>query len=227
MSMFRYETHLHTLPVSACAKASVRENLEFYKSLDYAGVFITNHFLDSNIGGDRSLPYSEQIEFFIHDYTEAVGIGKEIGLQVFFGVELSYKGTDFLIYGLSPDWYRAHPEIMDMDKRTELGFMQEQGALVVHAHPFREADYIDHIRLYPRSCQAVEILNSCRTPLENKMAEIYAREYGFAVTAGTDNHRGAGMRSLAGMQLERPLTSELDYKEAVLSGEARIFTIDR
>ena len=43
--MYRYETHLHTAPVSKCAHASVRENLEFYKSLGYAGVFITNHFI--------------------------------------------------------------------------------------------------------------------------------------------------------------------------------------
>lgn len=31
--MFRYETHLHTKPVSNCARVGVRENLEFYKKL--------------------------------------------------------------------------------------------------------------------------------------------------------------------------------------------------
>ena len=41
--MLKYETHLHTSPVSKCAKASVRESLEFYKKAGYAGVFITNH----------------------------------------------------------------------------------------------------------------------------------------------------------------------------------------
>jgi methylenetetrahydrofolate dehydrogenase (NADP+)/methenyltetrahydrofolate cyclohydrolase len=44
--MYRYETHMHTLPVSRCARYNVRENLEFYKSLGYDGIFITNHFLD-------------------------------------------------------------------------------------------------------------------------------------------------------------------------------------
>ena len=42
---YKYETHMHTKPVSACGKASVRESLEFYKGLNYDGVFITNHFL--------------------------------------------------------------------------------------------------------------------------------------------------------------------------------------
>ena len=41
--MYLYETHLHTSPVSRCAIATVRENLEYYKSIGYSGVFITNH----------------------------------------------------------------------------------------------------------------------------------------------------------------------------------------
>ena len=44
--MFKYETHLHTKPASACAGATVEEQLEYYKSLSYDGVFITNHFYD-------------------------------------------------------------------------------------------------------------------------------------------------------------------------------------
>lgn len=33
--MYRYETHLHTYPVSKCARVGVRENLEFYKKMEY------------------------------------------------------------------------------------------------------------------------------------------------------------------------------------------------
>ena len=40
--MYRYETHLHTAPVSRCAKSTVRQALECYKSLGYDGIFITN-----------------------------------------------------------------------------------------------------------------------------------------------------------------------------------------
>ena len=31
--MYKYETHLHTSPVSACAREDVRTNLEFYKQM--------------------------------------------------------------------------------------------------------------------------------------------------------------------------------------------------
>ena len=40
---------------------------------------------------------------------------------------MSYKGTDFLVYGLDKDWYLAHPEIMDMKKSEELTFLRENG----------------------------------------------------------------------------------------------------
>ena len=147
---YKYETHLHTAPVSKCAVASVRENLEFYKSQGYDGVFITNHFLDGNINYDKSAPYEEQIEFYFSDYEAALAIGEEIGIKVFFGAELSYRGTDFLVYGLDKGWYLAHPEIMEMKKTAELTLMASEGALIIQAHPFREATYIDHIRLFPR-----------------------------------------------------------------------------
>ena len=134
--MFKYETHLHTYPVSKCAKAGVRENLEFYKSLGYDGVFITNHFLDGNINIDRSRLYHERIAFYFSDYDDALEIGKEIGIKVFLGIETSYQGTDFLVYGLDRSWYASHPEAVTMKKSEQLAYFIENGALIIQAHPF-------------------------------------------------------------------------------------------
>lgn len=222
---YKYETHLHTTPVSRCAKVSVRENLEFYKSIGYDGVFITNHFLDGNINISPDVPYGERIEFYFSDYEEAVRIGEEIGIKVFCGVELSYKGTDFLVYGLDKEWYLKHPEIMDMKKSEELVFMMESGALVIQAHPFREAGYIDHIRLFPRMVHGVEVINACRSEFENKMAELYAKNYGLLEFAGTDNHIGKEKDWLAGMCCDRPLTDEKDFVRRVKSGGMHTFTL--
>ncbi|MBQ3055363.1 MAG: histidinol-phosphatase [Oscillospiraceae bacterium] len=225
--MYRYETHLHTYPVSRCAKAGVRETLDFYKSLDYDGVFLTNHFLDGNINLDRDLSFEKQMEFYLSDYEEALAYGKEIGLRVFFAPEISYAGTDFLIYGFLPQWYLDHPEILEMDKRSELEFLMAEGATVIHAHPYREADYIDHIRLYPRSVHGVEVLNTCRTDLENQMAEAYATAYGLLRFAGSDNHFGSGMKRLAGMCSETPIRDERDFAERVLKSQMQLFTLER
>lgn len=221
---YKYETHLHTSPVSACARADVAENLEFYRSLGYDGVFITNHFLDGNISVDASLPYKDKIEFYFSDYEKAAELSKERGIKVFCGVELSYGGTDFLVYGLDKQWFLSHPEIMEMSKRKELEFMMENGALVIQAHPYREAGYIDHIRLYPRSVHGVEVINANRTEFENKMAEDYAEAYGLLRIAGTDNHVGKSQKNLAGVSFDTPLENENDFVNRVKSGEAKIFT---
>ena len=228
IAMYRYETHLHTSPVSICAKKTVRENLEFYKSLGYDGVFITNHFLDGNfVARNTDLSYEEKIKIYISDYTEGSEIGKELGIRVFFGVELSYRGTDFLVYGLEPEWYLAHPEIMEMEKSTELPYLIKEGGFVVHAHPFREATYIDHIRLFPRCIQGVEVFNANRTAFENKMADRYADSYGFCKTAGSDNHAGEGQKILAGLESDTPIKDVNDFIERVKNGEMSIFIIDR
>ena len=159
--MFRYETHLHTTPVSKCARVTVRQIMEFYKKMGFDGIFITNHFIDGNIGIDKNASYEEKIQFYFSDYEEAVTLQNEIGIKVFCGIESTYiDGTDFLVYGLDKNWFLAHPEIETMKMSQLLPYYMEHGALVIHAHPFREAGYIDHIRLFPRSVHGVEVMNA-------------------------------------------------------------------
>ena len=224
--MYRYETHLHTYPVSKCAKAGVRETVELYQKLGYDGIFVTNHFLDGNINIDKSLPYEEKLRFYFSDYEQAVEVGKELGIKVFLGVEISYGGTDFLVYGLDKDWYFGHSEIMEMPKSEELNYLMEQGALVIQAHPFREASYIDHIRLYPRNVQGVEVLNSSMKDEVNALGEQYRKGYGLLEFAGSDNHTGPLRKKLAGMESEAPLESEWEFVQKVKAGEMYMFTLE-
>lgn len=220
---YKYETHCHTAPVSKCAGASVRDTVQFYKDIGYDGVFITNHFIDGNISIDHAEPYEKKIEFYFTDYEEALKVGHEIDMNVFLGIEMTHAGTDFLVYGLGKEWFLAHPEIEKMPKSKLLPMLMEEGALVVQAHPFREAGYIDHIRLFPRGVQGVETINANRTDFENHMAEIYANEYGFVKTAGSDNHVGARQPKLAGMMSDTPLENERDFINRVLKSEMELF----
>lgn len=220
--IFKYETHCHTSPVSACAKASPEDTVRFYKEIGYDGVFITNHFIDGNMNPDaKKLPFREQIDYFCQDYERAVEEGNKVGIHVFFGVELAYKGTDFLVYGLDADWYKRHPEIAEMKKTEELELMMSENCLIVQAHPYREAYYIDHIRLFPRHVHGVEVWNACQPDAANKMAELYAEHYGLLRFAGSDNHWGGAAAEhmirksmkpqLAGMMSEERVTNEKDF----------------
>ena len=220
--MYLYETHLHTSPVSRCARATVRESLTFYKEQGYAGVFITNHYIGA--GGLENASYEDRIRYYCSDYEQGKAMGEEIGLPVFFGVETSVGGTDFLIYGLDKAWFLAHPEIETMTKSAELELMRQEGALIVQAHPFREASYIDHIRLFPRHVHGVEVVNACRTSFENEMARQYAENYGLLPFAGSDNHSAPKQRQLAGMKTDRPIADEADFVKRVLDGGMTVFT---
>lgn len=220
--MYKYEMHLHTAPVSACGRKSVRENLEFYKNLGYDGVFITNHFLDGNINIDRSLPYEEKINFYFSDYEDGVKIGSELNIKVFCGVEMTYGGTDFLVFGIDKEWWLAHPEIMDMKKSGQLPLLMENGALIFQAHPFREARWIDHFRLYP-CVQGVEVINAGRPDPQNQMAELYAAHYGKLRIAGTDNHLGADAKRLAGIYTDTPIESVEAFIAKMTDGQVDIF----
>lgn len=224
--MFRYETHLHSSPASKCGSFSVKTNMEFYKSIGYDGIFLTNHFLDANIGGDRTLPYAEQIEFFFKDIEEGEALADEIGIKFFWGVETSYLGTDFLVYGLSKEWYLAHPEIMTVSRKEMLKMMADDGALIVHAHPFREASYIDHVRLFPYHVHAVEIDNCGNKDFQNDMAVLYADCYKLPKSAGSDNHIAGYISRLAGVEFETPLNSIEDFIERMKNGEAKTFTVE-
>lgn len=224
--MYRYETHMHTMPASKCGKATVREQLEFYKSMGYAGVFVTNHFIDGNLAMDSTHPYEERVNFYFADFEEAQRIGKELDIAVFDGVEMSYKGTDFLVYGLHKDWYLQHPEIDGMKKTEELQLLMDAGAMIIQAHPYREANYIDHIRLFPRHVHGIEVLNATQSDFRNEMARIYADAYELVHFAGSDNHRAGGAKRLAGMECDTPLEDEQDFIRRFLNGSMRIFRID-
>ena len=222
--MYIYETHMHTSPVSACARVSVKDALKHYKSAGYTGAFMTDHFIDGNINLEvRNLPYEDRINFYFSAYEEGRAIGEEIGLDVFLGIEMTYGGTDFLVYGIDKEWCLAHKDMDRMRKSDLLRLMMDEGALVIQAHPFREAAYIDHIRLFPRCIHGVEVFNANRTELENRLAEQYAENYSLLRFAGSDNHSGAGQSTLGGIATDAPISSVEEFIRIVKSGEIKLF----
>ena len=222
--MYLYETHLHTAPLSGCARATIRESLEFYKSAGYAGVFMTDHFLDGNICLDlRPLPYEDRIKGYFSAFEEGFQIGKELGIDVFPGFEMSDKGTDFLVYGIGKEWCLAHPDMDKMKKSELLKLLKSEGALLIQAHPFRESHYIDHIRLYPRDIHGVEIFNAGRSDFENRLAEQFCQNYELIRFAGSDNHIAGANPRFGGMATSVPAKSEKEFIELVLGGDAKPF----
>lgn len=220
---YRYETHLHTSITSACSRFTPEEIVDKYSRLGYAGIFVTDHFLNGNTTVPRDLSWERRVTRFCAGYRLAKKAA-EGKFDVFFGFEYSYKGTDFLVYGLSEEWLLAHPEIMEMRVTQFAPFARSEGALVVQAHPYREANYIDHIRLFPSVVDGVEVFNATMHESTNRLAEILANAYGLKMTAGSDIH-GKGQETLGGVAFREKIKSERDFIDKIKRGEGSIFTL--
>lgn len=219
---YRYETHLHTCEGSACASASGAEMARVHKELGYTGIFVTDHFFNGNTAVPRELPWRERVGLFCLGYERARQEGEKIGLDVFFGFEFGVHAADFLVYNLDQEWLEQHEDIDRMDARKAFLLMRQSGGFIIHAHPFRERDYIDHIELFPRDVDGVEIVNGAhlKQPEMNDRARIYAMMYGLPGTAGSDSHH---LRALpqSGVELPRKVVRAPDYLEMIRAGEVK------
>ena len=225
--MYKYETHLHTCPVSACSKATPEESVEFYKEIGYDGIFITNHFFDGNTRIDRNLPWEKQITQYFSDYEKALEYAEKTGgIKVFCGVEMGAAGSHFLVYGLDKQWYIENPQVLTLQYTDKIKFIEENGGFIIHAHPFREDHFINHIRLFPRHVHAVEIINACRNSFENEMAHHYADSYGLLHFAGSDNHCAGHLQKLAGVESDEPINSVEEFISAAKDGKFKVFTLE-
>lgn len=228
---YLYETHMHTRPGSACAHNSGAEMAEAARLMGYTGIIITDHNWGGNTGIDRTLPWEQWVDDFTTGYREALAYGQEHDLDVFWGYEAGYYGTEFLIYGVTPDWLKAHPEIRSADVKEQYRLIHEGGGMVIHAHPFREAGYIPEIRLYPEYVDGVEGINAAHSssqksshhnPEYDRRAIRYANEHGLPITAGSDIH--TTNLPGGGVAFKQRLTSVQDYCRAILGGEDYVMT---
>ena len=239
-----YETHFHTAESSRCGRSSASDMVDACKAAGYTGIFVTDHHWGGNTRADRTLPWEEWVDGFCQGYYAAKKRGDEIGLDVFFGWESGFKGTEFLIYGLSPEWMKEHPEIRtdlpfgDFPKLTDpltpekqYALIHEAGGMVIHAHPYREEPYIPEIRLFPEYVDGVEAINATHSnPVSkshnilefNERAWAYAKEHNFPVTAGSDIH--STDLFCGGMAFSHRLNGPEDYIKAVLNREPYLLT---
>ncbi|WWR16747.1 PHP domain-containing protein [Lachnospiraceae bacterium JLR.KK008] len=228
---YLYETHLHTREASACAKAGGADMVKACKAAGYTGIFITDHNWGGNTAVSRRLPWEDFIGQFVKGYEAARRMGEQIGLDVFFGWEAGYRGTEFLIYGLSPEWMLAHPQLWTASVEEQYALVHEGGGLVIHAHPFRKEYYIPQVRLFPEAVDGVEGLNATHSnsrSLEHndrtfdEEAIVYAREHDLPMTAGSDIHRTALLGG--GMAFRRKLKDAQDFVQAVKNREDYLLT---
>ncbi len=222
---YKYETHMHTSQGSACGNSTGAEMARAHKAAGYTGIFVTDHFFNGNCAVDRSLPWEEKVEMFCKGYEEAKAEGDKIGLDVFFGFEYCYEAADFLVYNLDKEWLKAHPDIDKWEPRKAFEIMRAEGGFIIHAHPFRERNYINHIHLFPRDIDGVEIKNAGQKsdPLMDKRAELYAMMYELPTTSGSDGHHADSLQGY-GVATDVRIEKITDYLKFMQAGELELLS---
>jgi len=182
--LFKYETHCHTCESSPCAVTKAETIIEMYHKNGYSGIFISDHFINTNRFIRPEMSWEEKVARFTLGYDLAKAEGDRVGLDVFLAWEYGCGKSDFLIYGLDKDWLLANPDQLELPAQQYLKKVREDGGMVIQAHPFR----YEEILCFPSETDGVEVFNAGIPQIANRRADWYAESYGLLRTAGTDFH---------------------------------------
>lgn len=244
MKTYKYETHLHTYQGSKCGVSSGEEYIEPYYKAGYSGFFVTDHFFGGNTRASREDPWEYRVEIYCSGFERALAAAKDFNqknkltgtpdeFKVFFGIEQTFNGDDYLIYGLDKDYLLTHPEVEYMTHKELFQLANSVNGLMIQAHPFRYRDYIEAFHIHPNEVHGVEVYNGGNRASENELAHLYASQYDFPMTSGSDIHDvnfllkektrvEAGGMAVGGMEFDSPLQDVFDYARRIKNKEGRM-----
>jgi len=216
---YRYETHMHTAEVSACAVKFAAQQVVAYKDRGYAGIIITDHFINGYSTCPKDLPWDKKMRFFISGYEEAKKMGEKIDLDVFLGWEFTINGSDFLTYGLDLGFLLDNPDIDKLNIKEYSETVRENGGFLAQAHPYRDEYYVANpYPVEPNLIDAIEVYNVMDRDTANDKAFAFAEKNNLPMQTGTDDH-GRGSSLYSGVILNKRAESIYDIINAIKTKE--------
>ena len=219
---YKYETHMHTAEVSACAVKYAAQQVAAYYKRGFTGIIVTDHFINGYTHCPKNVPWENKMRCVVSGYEEAKRMGDKIGLDVFLGWEFTDRGSDFLTYGLDLDFLIANPNLDKLCIEDYSELVRENGGFLAQAHPYRDEHYIE--RRYPVSphlIDAVEVYNVMDRDTANDKAFAFAHKNNLPMQAGTDSH-GRDSKFYSGIILQKKAESIHDIINAIKSREAKL-----
>jgi len=212
---YLYETHMHTSEVSACSGSTAAEQVHAYKQNGYAGIIITDHFVNGYSTVPKEASWEKRMRHFVKGYENAKKAGDKCGLDVFFGWEYTIRGSDFLTYGLDLDFLLSHPnfDILCIEEYSAL--VRDCGGFLAQAHPYRDAWYVENkFPVDSHLIDAVEAYNSMDSDISNRKTGEFATRHNLPVQAGSDSHHTRHAR-YSGIILQERAKSIFDIIDAI------------
>jgi hypothetical protein len=208
---------MHTYPTSACATVSPEEQVRHYRKKGYAGIIVTDHFFNGNCGCPRNLPWENKVKFFCEGYNRAKREGDKCDLDVFFGLECSFDGTDFLVYGLSEEFLISYENFDKLKMEDFVSVVREAGGYLAQAHPYRDAFWISNPSPVDLALMdGIEVFNSTMPDKLNKKALAFAQKHNLPKQSGSDAHC-TSLRKLGGIILQHRAKNIFEIIDAIKS----------
>ena len=214
---FLYETHLHTCEASACGRVHGEDYIPYMMEKGYAGMVVTDHFFNGNTCVPADLPWKERVEMYCSGYERALKAAEGKDFNVMFGIEYNFWKDEYLIYGVDKQWLLDNECIMDMTRHELLEAVHKAGGAMIQAHPYRERDYLEDIKLAPTACDGVEVYNAANSANMNALGYEYCTKLGLPMTAGSDIHF-FNDKSMGGMLFEHKIGSVKEFAKALVDG---------
>lgn len=184
--MFKTEAHLHTYPVSSCAKLTPVEQVRLFKEAGYDTIIVSDHFSPHHfkkLGED--LTFAQKVDKLCDAYLEAKAEGDRIGLTVLFSVELSFRKNHYLLYGVTREFLKLREDIFDISLDELYEHLKAHGITIIQAHSHRAEKCVPH----PHHVDGFEINCCLRKDNYNERTMQVAKEYDLPLTIGSDAHR--------------------------------------
>lgn len=184
----RLEMHAHDCEVSPCAVIKAKELVDGYKEAGYDGIVITNHF-DKGIMHLWGETTEEHYQTYLRGYELAKEEGERVGLRVILGMEIRLEcgPEDYLVYGVTKDFIREHMDICSCSLQELYEICEENGCVLIQAHPFREYCQIQN----PKYLHGVERNFNSGHDNHNEKLDAWLKEPGrehLIITRGSDCH---------------------------------------
>ena len=220
----KIDMHTHCAPVSVCGKCRPEQLPELLSQCGVDAMVLTNHCYPVHC--DRLSPeLPEQARIFVETFHRCKARGDELGVKVFFGVELRLinepNRPEFLLYGLSEqDFLESYP-LYNCTQQELFDFCNQKNVVMVQAHPYRSEQ--GHAPSDMRYVHGIEIYNP-HPSFESRMEEAVrlAEENGKLKTAGSDLHveRQAGV---AGMIVPDDIVDQFMLRDYLRTNHAVIY----
>lgn len=218
--MFCFDTHVHTSEVSFCGHVPAEEMVKLYVKAGYSGFTVTDHYNRNSMKSHGCTTAEECAETFLKGYRNAKAYGDTVGFDVLLGMELALTGScnEYLLYGISEEFLYAHTEIYDADMTELRRLADENGFLIMQAHPYRPG----MTRGVPGFLDGVEVFNgNPRHNSKNDLSLQYALQHGLLMTSGSDAHQIEDV-GIGGLRTEERIADLETLKNIMKSGSAQL-----